>query len=77
MKVAVELFGISVSSDPKDGKALSVDFDGEATVGRLIERLSLPAHVCLAVLVNGQRVEAGHPLREGDEVFIFTPAEGG
>ncbi|MCE5283964.1 MAG: MoaD/ThiS family protein [Deltaproteobacteria bacterium] len=77
MKIAVELFGVSAPSGPKDQRVLAVDLDGEATVCRLIERLALPSDLFLAVLINGQRVEAGHPLHDGDEVFIFTPAEGG
>ncbi len=77
MRVVVELFGVSAPSGPKGQGALAVNLEGEATVGRLIEQLALPADLFLAVLINGQRVEAGHPLRDGDEVFIFTPAEGG
>jgi molybdopterin converting factor small subunit len=29
------------------------------------------------VLINGQRVDTDQPLNDSDEVFIFTPAEGG
>ncbi len=76
MRITVELFGLPADCGPKSGRAFPLEIDSETTAGRLIERLALP-EVWLMVLVNGQRVDTGCLLNDGDEVFIFTPAEGG
>ena len=77
MRITVELFGFLADYGPGGRKAFPLEIDGGATAGRLIERLALPSDVWLMVLINGQRVDTGYPLNDGDEVFIFTPAEGG
>jgi molybdopterin converting factor small subunit len=77
MRITVELFGLPARRTQEDKGALAVNLEGGATVGRLIERLALPPDVRLMVLINGQRVDNDHSLSEGDEVFIFSPAEGG
>jgi molybdopterin converting factor small subunit len=76
MRITVELFGFLSDYGPGGRKAFPLEIDGGATAGRLIERLALP-DVWLMVLINGQRVDTDQPLKESDEVFIFTPAEGG
>ncbi len=77
MRITVELFGFLADYGPGGRRAFPLEIDGKATVGRLIERLALPPNVWLMVLINGQRMDNGHPLNDGDEIFIFTPAEGG
>jgi molybdopterin converting factor small subunit len=77
MKIEVELFGFLADYGPEGKGEFQVNLDGEATVGQLMERIACPSDVPLLVLVNGQRVEASCPLKEGDEVFIFSPVAGG
>jgi molybdopterin converting factor small subunit len=76
MRITVELFGFSAGYGPGGRGAFPLEIDGRATVGLLIERLALPDSR-LTILINGQRMDTGHPLNDGDEVFIFPPAEGG
>ena len=76
MRIMVDLFGFLADYRPEGRRAFPLEIDCGATAGRLIERLALP-EVWLMVLVNGQRVDTGSLLNDGDEVFIFTPAEGG
>jgi molybdopterin converting factor small subunit len=77
MRIAVELFGLPAGHGPGGRRAFPLEIDAGATASRLIEWLGLPPELRLMVLINGQRVDTGHPLNDGDEVFIFTPAEGG
>jgi len=77
MNIDVELFGFLADDGPEGNGKFQIDLDGEATLDRLMERLTLPSDITLMVLINGQRVDAGHPLNDGDEVFIFRPAAGG
>jgi molybdopterin converting factor small subunit len=77
MRITVDLFGFLADYGPEGRRAFPLEIDCGATVGRLIERLALPPDVWLMVLINGQRVDTDQPLNDGDEVFIFTPAEGG
>ena len=77
MKIKVELFGFLADYGPEGKDEFQVDLDGEATVGQLMERIAFPSDVPLLVLVNGQRVEVSCSLKEGDEVFVFSPVAGG
>lgn len=77
MKIEVELFGFLAGYGPEGRGKFQIDFDGPATVDRLLERLTLPSDIGLMVVINGQRVERPCPLNEGDEVFIFNPVAGG
>lgn len=77
MRITVELFGLPAGDGPEGRGPFPLEIDAGVTTARLIERLALPQDLWLMVLINGQRVDSGHPLNNGDEVFIFTPAEGG
>ena len=77
MRIAVELFGLPAGHGPGSRGAFPLEIDAGATASRLIERLGLPPELPLMVLINGQRVDTGHPLNDGDEVFIFSPVAGG
>jgi molybdopterin converting factor small subunit len=77
MRITVELFGFLADYGPEGRRAFPLEIDTGDTVGRLIERLALPSDVWLMVLINGQRADMYQPLNDSDEVFIFTPVEGG
>jgi molybdopterin converting factor small subunit len=77
MRIAVELFGFLADYGPEGGKAFPLELEDGATTGLLIGKLAMPPDLHLMVLINGQRVDAGHPLNDGDEVFIFSPVAGG
>ena len=77
MRITVELFGFLAEYGPEGRRAFPLEIDRGDTVGLLIGRLALPSDVWLMVLINGQRADTDQPLKDSDEVFIFTPAEGG
>ena len=77
MKIEVDLFGFLADYSPEGKGKFQIDFDCGATAGWLIGKLALPPNLQLMVLINGQRVDTGHPLSDGDEVFIFSPVAGG
>ncbi len=77
MKITVEVFGLPADYVPEGRKPFPLEIDGGATAGWLVGKLALPRDLQLMVLINGQRVDTGHPLNDGDEVFIFSPVAGG
>jgi molybdopterin converting factor small subunit len=77
MRITVDLFGFLADYGPEGRRAFPLEIDGMATTGWLIGKLALPPDLQLMVLINGQRVDTGHPLNDGDEVFIFSPVAGG
>ena len=78
MEVEVELFGILIKDDPHKNKGkFRLKLDKDATVDQLVKRIPLPSGVRFMVLINGQRAETSSSLKDGDEVFIFSPVEGG
>jgi len=77
MRIEVELFGFLADYGPEGRKPFPLEIDGGTTAGWLIGKLALPRDLQLMVLINGQRVDTGHPLNDGDEVFIFSPVAGG
>jgi len=77
MRITVELFGFLADYGPEGRKPFPLEIDGMAAAGWLIGKLALPPDLQLMVLINGQRVDTGHPLNDGDEVFIFSPVAGG
>ena len=77
MIIEVELFGFLTDYSPEGKGKFQIDFDVGATAGWLIGKLALPRDLQLMVLINGQLVDTGHPLNDGDEVFIFSPVAGG
>jgi sulfur carrier protein ThiS len=77
MKIMVEMFGLPAGFGPGGQGAFPLEIDGMATAGWLIGKLALPPDLQLMVLINGQRVDTGHPLNDGDEAFIFSPVAGG
>ena len=77
MRITVDLFGFLADYGPEGRRAFPLEIDYGATAGWLIGKLALPPDLQLMVLINGQRVDTGHRLDDGDEVFIFSPVAGG
>jgi sulfur carrier protein ThiS len=79
MEVEVKLFGNLGHYLPDGGNRFSFTktmSDG-ATVDQLLRQLSLPEGTPVLVLVNGRRADSEGLLRDRDQVFLFSPAEGG
>ena len=77
MKVDVSLFAFLAEYGPEGREHFSVDLDDGTTVGQLIDRLSFPSNIRLLAVINGQAGNKTQRLKDGDEVFIFTPVAGG
>lgn len=48
-----------------------------ATVGQLVERIGIEPSMTITIGVNGELGRPATVLREGDQVLILTPMEGG
>jgi len=59
------------------GEAMPVELPDGATIGQLIEHLSVPANEVKVVFVNGIVQQEEYALNDGDEVGIFPPVGGG
>lgn len=79
MKVTVKLFGTLhkhvVNYNTLTGMA--VELPAGADVGRLIEKLGLPAARLGMVSVDGKLVRASHLLQDGERVHVFQRIFGG
>ncbi len=77
MKVDVSLVAFLAEYGPEGREHFSVDLEDGTTVGQLIDRLSFPSNIRLLAVINGQAGNKTQRLKDGDEVFIFTPVAGG
>jgi molybdopterin converting factor small subunit len=77
MNVSVELFAFLEKYYPDRNGSKKVVLTSGATVATLIKKLEIPSYLRLLFLVNGQQADKGTILQDNDEVFIFSPAEGG
>ena len=59
------------------GEAFPVELSNGATIGDLIQRLSLPDGEIKIVFVNGLFRDRTYSLTDRDEVSIFPPVGGG
>lgn len=83
MKITVSAPGMNTSSDTAaEGAAAQgtvadeYDLPEGTTVEDLISRLGLPEFTPEMVLVNGDQVELGRELRDGDAVALSGPIGG-
>jgi hypothetical protein len=79
MEVEVKLFGNLGHYLPDGGNRFScrkVLSEG-ATVEQLLRELSLPESTPVFVLVNGRRADSRGLLKDQDQIYLFSPAEGG
>jgi len=77
MWVDVQLFGYIVKYSPTGKETFRLELDPEATIGKLLAKIYFPPEVERVVLANGRQANSFTRLAEGDEVFIFVPADGG
>jgi sulfur carrier protein ThiS len=77
MKIRLRCFTGLRRYAPEGKGDVTLEMEGETSVGRLLQSLGVPDEIQLFIAVNGRKVEADHLLRNGDEVVIFTNMEGG
>lgn len=61
--------------DPNEG--IHVTLEEGSTIEDLIEALKLPANEARVILVGGISKKLSDPVKDGDQVNIFTPLGGG
>jgi sulfur carrier protein ThiS len=84
MKVALKLFATLSDYLPAEARTtnrVELEFDGDATIARIIEDFRLPPKLVHLVLVNGVFVppsaRAHRNLSNGDTLAIWPPVAGG
>ena len=77
MKVRVRCF-TGMRRYAPDGKGdFRLELPEGASVEKMLETLGVPPEMRPFIAVNGRQAEAGHRLRDGDGVVVFSLAEGG
>jgi molybdopterin converting factor small subunit len=80
MKIQVKLFATLAAYAPVvglPGKPFTVDLPEGATLGDLVEQLTLPADLVKITFVNAVAHELDWALKAGDDIGIFPPIGGG
>jgi molybdopterin synthase sulfur carrier subunit len=77
MQVEIKLFGqFRPLLRETDGR-LTLKVDEGTTVRDMLEKVKVPEAEVGMVSVNGELASMGTPLRNGDEVCVFSPVGGG
>ncbi len=79
MKVQLVLYASLVSHMPpgSTGNSCTMEVEEGATVGELMNRLSLPAKAAKVIFLNGRHAKEEQPVKDGDRIAFFPPVAGG
>lgn len=77
MDISVQTFANLRDYAPAGAGKFKLALADDATVADLLAALRIPAAVEAVLLVNGRRADTATRLRDGDEVTLFPPMEGG
>jgi molybdopterin converting factor small subunit len=79
IRVSVRLFATlrRFFPDYNPDKGIELDVVEGTTVESLIQTLRLPPNEARVVLINGISKKPTDPVKEGDQVSLFTPLGGG
>jgi sulfur carrier protein ThiS len=79
VRLEVVLFGPYAKLLPpgSEGGRTSLELEGPASVGRVLDHLGVPEAGRTYVTVNGRRVELATPVKDGDEIRVIVPLGGG
>ncbi len=79
MKIEVKLFATFREYLPpgSEGYGCVLDVEDGTTIGRILDRLKIPASVPLIALVNGLHRDRSDAMHAGDVLSIFPPVAGG
>jgi len=73
----VNLFAYLAKYSPEGKSAFSMELNENAMIEDLMEHLGIPSEESRTILVNGRHCKENKVLKEGDEVVLMTPVEGG
>jgi sulfur-carrier protein len=77
MQVEIKLFGQFRRLLRETDGRLTLKVDEGTTVRDMLEKVKVPEVEVGMVSVNGQLASVATPLRNGDEVCVFSPVGGG
>jgi sulfur carrier protein ThiS len=77
MQVTVEIMGPIRSRLPQRRGIATVTLSPDATVADALRAVGVPEDELWNASVEGQLVDARHPLRDGDRLLVFAPIAGG
>ena len=56
---------------------LALSLERGATVATLLAGVGIPADEQITIGLNGEQAQPESPLKDGDEIVLFSPLEGG
>ncbi|MBA1336898.1 MAG: hypothetical protein HPY66_3334 [Firmicutes bacterium] len=77
MKIQVEVMGHLTDVVAGLERKQEVDLPDNTALSMLLSNLGIKRELAYMVLVNGQREDGSHLLRDGDRVTVFSPPAGG
>lgn len=77
MRVAVKLMLTFESKGPRGEKPIELMLSPGATIGQVLESFSIKPSVAKVILLNGRITEEAQELKDGDQLTVFPPLEGG
>ncbi len=77
VKILLSCVGGSAQYVPGGGKKAEVVVDADMTIVDVLGRLGVSADLFMFALVNGEKVDLSHQMREGDDVVLVSPLSGG
>ena len=77
MKVEVQLFGFLLKYAPPARECFEIDLPDGSALADLVRALNIPTDEPRQSLVNGSHAPDERVLKDGDQVALLTPAEGG
>lgn len=79
MKIEMLLYASlgKLAPDKKPGSPFFLDLEDGATVGRALEKASIPTTIPMIIFVNGRHSRLDGVINDGDRVAVFPPIAGG
>lgn len=79
MQVRIEVYGFLKKIVPQRFRSgpVALEFESPPTVHRILTVVLEIKELDATVLVNGSIVGAGHTIRDGDVIHVFSPIAGG
>ena len=77
MKIEVRLFGFLGRYSPDKREVFHLNLSAGSTIGDLAASLNIPTSEPRMNLVNGSHAGDDRVLKDGDNVVLLTPVEGG
>ncbi|MGD2185306.1 MAG: MoaD/ThiS family protein [Desulfobacterales bacterium] len=77
MRIEVRLLLSFKEKAPDGEKLFELELSPGATVTDALESLRIPSSSAKVIVVNGRTSKSGQELKNGDQLTVFPPLEGG